>query len=89
MTENNLVQGLLQDVGGSNEIYGWLGLTDHVTEGVWEWSSGLPLTYVYWMGSNGNDGTHENCVAMRSTYGDWNDDNCSGFSNLRFVCETR
>ena len=87
--ENDTIQLLLQTLGGSSEIYGWLGLNDLTTEGSWEWTSGLPFTYTNWMGSNGGINTGENCVAMRSTYGDWNDDNCNGFSNLRFVCETR
>jgi formylglycine-generating enzyme required for sulfatase activity len=87
--ENDTIQALLQTLGGSSEIYGWLGLNDLTTEGSWEWTSGLPFTYTNFSVSNGGINTGENCVAMRSTYGDWNDDNCNGFINLRFVCETR
>jgi hypothetical protein len=35
--------------------WGWLGATDEVTEGVWEWVTGEPWTFEYWAPAEPNN----------------------------------
>uniref|UniRef100_A0A8C2WGX7 C-type lectin domain-containing protein n=1 Tax=Cyclopterus lumpus TaxID=8103 RepID=A0A8C2WGX7_CYCLU len=68
------------------EIY-WIGLNDHGSEGVWEWSDGSPfipyIEYVilYWLpGQPDNWGEEpgEDCGQVTgSSFGQWNDENCA------------
>ena len=74
----------------------WIGLTDNVNEGVWEWSDGTPLAgYTNWMTDQPNDyGVNQDCgeIAMGAHSGgqlylnaEWNDDNC--LESEGFICE--
>ena len=40
-------QNWLSNVFGTTELF-WIGLTDRVTEGVFQWVSGQPVTYTNW-----------------------------------------
>jgi len=40
-------QNWLSSVFGTTELF-WIGLTDRVTEGVFQWVSGQPVTYTNW-----------------------------------------
>jgi len=72
----------------------WIGLTDHVEEGVWEWVDGAKLNYTNWnTGEPNNWWGSENCAAVNyATFpwwsaGRWSDRSCS--TEMRFACEIR
>ncbi|KAA8584470.1 hypothetical protein FQN60_008255 [Etheostoma spectabile] len=72
------------------EIY-WIGLNDEIAEGVWEWSDGSPfIPYLtYWMqGQPDNWGNEpgEDCgQVVGSSFGQWNDENCS--VKRKYICK--
>jgi Ca2+-binding RTX toxin-like protein len=61
---------------GTGEYY-WIGLTDQKTEGLWEWTSGEPLTYTNWSQgepNNNNFLSSENYAHLNwGSDGSWND----------------
>jgi len=72
----------------------WIGLTDHVEEGVWEWVDGAKANYTNWNpGEPNNWWGSENCVAVNYASfvwwspGKWSDRSCS--TEVRFACEIR
>lgn len=64
--ENNFVQGLYGAGGG------WIGLTDEVTEGLFQWVTGEPITYTNWAMYEPNNVGNEDYVQMGGN-GQWND----------------
>ncbi|XP_036973174.1 macrophage mannose receptor 1 [Acanthopagrus latus] len=74
----------------NSDIY-WIGLNDHVVEGVWEWSDGKPfIEYLsFWMGGqpdNWGDDPGEDCgQVVGSSYGRWNDENCD--VQRKYICK--
>lgn len=66
----------------------WIGLNDLTMEGLFEWTSGVNVTYTNWeMGQPNNGQGQENCVALPglNTIDQWDDTNC--VQALPFVCE--
>ncbi len=62
----------------------WIGYSDTVTEGVFEWVSGAGGAYTNWNVGEPNGGTNEDCVHVYAS-GTWNDYGCT--NALTFVCE--
>ncbi|XP_055010163.1 macrophage mannose receptor 1 [Boleophthalmus pectinirostris] len=72
----------------ASEIY-WIGLTDQITEGVWEWTDGTTfIQYLsYWMqGQPDNWNDNENCgQVVGYSNGQWNDENCD--VKRKYICK--
>jgi hypothetical protein len=62
----------------------WIGFTDQVTEGVFEWTSGEPVVYTNWNIGEPNNSSNEDYTQMLSS-GVWNDSNPT--AAYRYVCE--
>ncbi|XP_030643624.1 C-type lectin domain family 4 member E-like [Chanos chanos] len=67
----------------------WIGLTDSVTEGNWNWVDGKPLTTEYWMAGEPNNVKEEDCVEIlgppKNDEKNWNDRSCD--YKRKYVCE--
>ncbi|KAH3843092.1 galactose-specific lectin nattectin-like [Dreissena polymorpha] len=69
----------------------WLGGTDAVSEGEWFWANIVePITYTNWNpgepnNDNNHDDHHQDCLAMYSSSGLWDDGYCEVKHN--FICE--
>ena len=73
----------------------WIGFNDVAVDGVYEWTSGLPVTFTNWYTATeptGQPGTDEDCVHFHSSVdpadGQWNDNWCSSMTHGWF-CELR
>ncbi|XP_051907364.1 macrophage mannose receptor 1 [Hippocampus zosterae] len=72
------------------EIF-WIGLTDGITEGVWEWTDGSPfIQYIsYWVQGqpdNWGDEPGEDCgQVVGGSSGRWNDENCD--VKRKYICK--
>ena len=51
---------------------GWIGLTDEVNEGVWQWVTGEPYSWSYWNGGEPNNAGNEDYIQFVGG-GRWND----------------
>ena len=69
----------------------WIGLSDRLKEGTFEWSDGSPTTFTAWALGEPNNGfgSNEDCVTMNRgrNFDLWNDKGCS--RRLRFVCSRK
>jgi hypothetical protein len=75
--ENNFVLSMIE-----GDTY--IGLSDTVTEGTFEWVDGSSLAYTDWDTDQPNDSGNQDCVEMNLT-GAWNDETCS--IGQYFICE--
>jgi hypothetical protein len=77
--ENNLVGSFR---GATDDLRGWIGLTDEVTEGTFQWITGEPLSYTNWAPGEPSSGsppgeTDEDYVEIFAAKV-WNDNNNTG-----------
>jgi hypothetical protein len=63
----------------------YIGLNDLVTEGLYQWVNGEPLTYLNWHSGEPNNSGNEDVVEMYGTTGTWND--VSGSTARRYIME--
>ena len=72
---------------GSQNI--WIGLTDEVHEGRWEWVNGESLVYTNWDSEEPNNSGAGEDYGMMYSDGSWNDAGPPGTPNEEqfYVCE--
>ncbi|XP_073712929.1 C-type isolectin Sp-CL4-like [Misgurnus anguillicaudatus] len=63
----------------------WIGGTDAVTEGTWQWSDGTPFDWTFWSPGQPDNRGEEDCMSVDK--GLAYDENCS--KRLPFVCATK
>ncbi len=63
----------------------WIGLSDGVTEGDFEWSSGAALTYTFWEPGEPDGAGADDCVVTEAGLGRWHDRSCD--EDHDYVCE--
>ena len=67
----------------------WIGATDEVQEGVWEWVTGEPWVYTYW--APGQPDNNPCCqrygVIWEGPEGTWDDKQVDNPNPTGFVCE--
>ncbi|XP_036439304.1 hepatic lectin-like, partial [Colossoma macropomum] len=81
--EQEFIDGRL---GGTQ---GWIGVTDHDTEGEWKWVDGSALTTAFWCAGEPNDyKENEDCAVTgyKSGNASWADFNCDTFKAIG-ICE--
>lgn len=81
--ENSFVNNLI----GANSI--WIGLSDELDEGVWQWVTGESVSFTNWRSGEPNDyGSGEDYAEMY-TDGTWNDIGPPAFPSITryYVCE--
>ncbi|XP_028641355.1 CD209 antigen-like protein E [Grammomys surdaster] len=61
----------------------WVGLSDHRSEGSWQWVDDTPLKLSFWKEGEPNNVGDEDCVVMAEDK--WNDSICT--ANNFWVCE--
>ena len=78
---------------GTSDGY-WIGGSDRVTEGVWQWSSGEEFSYTNWQEGQPDNYNEEDYMIFMSTWeGKWNDvseantDIMNNNVKIGFVCE--
>jgi hypothetical protein len=77
-------QQLVHDLVAGREM--WIGLSDTVTEGTFEWVTGEPLAIEVWAANQpDNANGKENCVEVTGVASRWNDHDC--VATLGYVCE--
>ena len=64
----------------------FIGANDRASEGTWVWSSGDAWSYTNWSSGEPNNSGDEDCGAILSSSGNWNDAPCA--NTYPFVCET-
>ena len=67
----------------------WLGLNDIGPESNYKWTDGSAYgNFIYWnIGEPNNYYGQEDCVAMISRSGKWNDNHCS--SKKSYICKAK
>jgi len=70
VAEQAFIISLLPNSPADRDHY-WLGGTDRVTEGVWEWLDGEVFTYTNWWSGEPNNSSAENFLAMDYRNGSW------------------
>ncbi|MHA1946795.1 MAG: LamG-like jellyroll fold domain-containing protein [Candidatus Hodarchaeales archaeon] len=77
----------VSNLAGSENI--WIGLTDEIHEGSWQWANGESLIYTKWDSEEPNDSGAGEDYAMMYGNGLWNDAGPPGSSDeiYAYVCE--
>lgn len=76
--EEDFVNGLIRNQSAP-KFYYWLGATDDIEEGVWQWTNGYPLTYTDWAEGEPNASFEdEDYLVLTTDTGKWNDLRGSG-----------
>ncbi|BBH40871.1 hypothetical protein myaer102_34570 [Microcystis viridis NIES-102] len=71
---------------GGNELF-WIGFTDAVQEGNWQWINGEPVTYTNWASGEPNNSGNEDYASLNwGGIGRWNDYKFNVY-NLRGIVE--
>lgn len=76
-----------------NEQNAYFGLTDQNIEGVWQWVTGEPVSYINWNEYEPNyehPGEDYGCYLYKYTDGTWNDDDFapnSSYDAANYICE--
>ncbi|XP_078659901.1 lymphocyte antigen 75-like isoform X2 [Branchiostoma floridae x Branchiostoma belcheri] len=84
--EQSYLNGRLSGVTGVTGV--WIGAHDRGTEGGWEWSDGMPFTYLNWGGGEPNNaGSGEDCTEMLVSNALWNDMPCDSLRG--YMCKRR
>ena len=52
---STLVEDTMMELNGAKCLLSWVGYTDMVEEGTWQWSSGETSTFSHWMEGEPND----------------------------------
>ncbi len=73
-TENEWVRANLANYGSTGRLV-WIGFTDEVVEGTFEWVSGQPAGYTNWSAGEPNNIGDEDYATMDPNTGTWNDAN--------------
>ena len=68
-SENTFVDNLV----GNHNFKLWIGLSDEITEGTYQWVTGEPLAYTNWITGQPYYGTDEDYAEFLSSNGKWND----------------
>ena len=69
--ENDLIYQGLMDSSEAQQVF--IGLTDEVEEGNWEWVTGEDLTYTNWEAGEGEGGDGENFAVLSLLRNAWQD----------------
>lgn len=78
--------------GGDDQHPVWIGLNDMMTEGMYVWTDGWPVTFTSWRPHEPNDLNHEDCTELFVKQDDhladgfWNDKACTSLRG--YVCES-
>ncbi len=78
-TENDFVSSL----AGLNDCF-WIGFTDELNEGSWQWVTGESVTYTNWVSGEPNDAGAGEDYAIMGSDGSWNDET---MHKDYYVCE--
>ncbi|XP_048579857.1 uncharacterized protein LOC5521688 isoform X1 [Nematostella vectensis] len=71
-----------------NGIWIWTGLNDRSVERGYEWSDGSPVSFTSWLYGQPNDHWgRDNCVAVQTRMGSWNDVNC--MQRRGYICKAK
>ncbi|KAM9115582.1 C-type lectin domain family 17, member A-like isoform 2-T2 [Pangshura tecta] len=85
IVNNDNEQAFLKDSNEEKRTY-WLGLSDAVEEGKWQWVDNSPYSISFWnLGEPRSEDEEEDCVSMTST-GTWTDSKCSQLHP--WICES-
>lgn len=81
-----IIQDASENTWLKSQVIGWIGLTDHQTEGMFRNVNGALPGYVNWSTNEpSNTGGNEDCAAFYQGLEVWNDYPCNGA--LPYVCE--
>ena len=76
-------------LAGKTETHSWIGLSDLLVEGEYQWSDGTSQSYLNWFTNRPNDAddssTVKDCVNLRYQDGKWDDVDCT--STKHYICQ--
>merc|ERR1719423_202095 len=65
----------------------WIGLSDEVAEGSWQWMDGTPLDFEYWLPGFPNDMNFYDSVYTCGSEGEWCNDFTGTSHKYGVVCK--